>query len=1023
MKTVTTADCRMAPWHAWARWRRAGIGVLALFLVSVAGVQAQIVDTLTGGPSQQNPNSSSGFVDGDTALLAQFNLPAGIVLDPASRFLFVADTANAAVRKLDLSGNLTTTILGSLATPVDLGMDGGTNLYILTQGDGLIRKLDTFGNLTIVNAVALVTPTALALDVSTNLYVTELGGAVKRINPTNGVVTTLIAAGTFSSPRGIEVLDNGTIVISDTGNHAIRTINPTTLAITTFAGTVGTSGTNNGTAGTALFNLPAGIAKAGNDILIVADEGNNQVRRIEANGATSLFYGVPTAVWAGLEPEFFPGWLDDEDGDSLIESESRDPEGVAVDGSGNVFVTEQFYHIIRKVTNTGLTGPSGTFGGGDGGTNVVINPPSLSITPNSGYFPMGQTITVFSSSPNVFFTVDGSEPTTNSTPVAMSGGSGTIQWFNPTNDLTFLRVASFIISGTNVVSTNIIGQAASTNSIGIPLSLNTTIFGGVGSTIVIPVVANIRTNDIVKSFQFRVEITPNGGAPMIPASFDALSVRTNDFVPIITAAQGATSAVFSVTAYTIGTTRGLLVSAIGTNSNVSFQRFAATALLRVPIPGTAVEGQTYSISVLQPSATSDGQQTSVPISASAPTTITVTNVAYLLGDTSPGRWYNAGDFGNGDLNNPDINNVFYASLGVVSPFTFTDAFDAMDVFPLDAAGSVGGDGEIRFLDLQTVLNRSVRLDTNNWIRAWSTAGAKTNGMTTLPDLPAEELQSLPGAIWVREALMGVLPVGNAQPDHIVQVPVYLKVAAGATITGLQFLGVIEPELGAPSVSSVSFVKASSIPNPSFPFSGANSSGLPGAGGVWNLGTLNLAGGTSNLLGYLQFRIPAAATVGTCYRARLLQVDGAPSLFTTYNLENVGACVSVGVPAESPSLISEQWINHFFGSSDNPLADPLGDADGDGISNYVEYLAGTNPTNALSLLQVNGTELRLNGENREAVVELLTAPGKTYVLESTTDLSSGNWTVVATIVGDGTLKEFVQANAAGGSLFYRVRLLP
>src|SRR5262249_1108679 len=141
--------------------------------------------------------------------------------------------------------------------------------------------------------------------------------------------------------------------------------------------------------------------------------------------------------------------------------------------------------------------------------------------------------------------------------------------------------------------------------------------------------------------------------------------------------------------------RGLEISAIGNGANVSFQRFAVVALLKVPIPVTTVEGNAYSIYVENPSATSDGNGANVSLVPMPAATIIVTNVPYFVGDASPGRWYNAGQFGNHDLDNADVNAAFYASTGIRVPFPFTDAYDSMDVFPQDVGpGFVSNDGLI-----------------------------------------------------------------------------------------------------------------------------------------------------------------------------------------------------------------------------------------------------------------------------------------------------------------------------------------
>ena len=334
--------------------------------------------------------------------------------------------------------------------------------------------------------------------------------------------------------------------------------------------------------------------------------------------------------------------------------------------------------------------------------------------------------------------------------------------------------------------------------------------------------------------------TPNGAAPMIGATFGAVSVTTNDFVPLIT---GGSAANFSTLAYTAGTTRGLSVSFLGTNANLLVNRFAVAALVAIPIPAGAAQGNSYNIDILLPSGTSDAGQTPVTITSAGTRVITVTNLAYRVGDTSPGGWYNAGDFGNGNLDNADVNNAFAAASGIRLPFAFSDAFDAMDAFPEDTAGTVGGDGQIRFLDWQIILLRSLRLNTNpalgvsttNWFRTWA-GGVRTTGMTNL--VPAG-LRTTgitpPGEVWNRQAAIGALPLDNVAPGATVNVPVFTRVAPGAQVAGLQFRAVVNPANGAPPLPQPpQFISLNALLNPSI-VTGISNAVAAG----WNVGQLAL----------------------------------------------------------------------------------------------------------------------------------------------------------------------------------------
>lgn len=1006
--------------------RRAARWAIALLLGALAATDAlaqATVTTLGGGPNQSNQSSASGNADGNTLQFAQFNTPGGIVLDITGRYLFLADTSanNNAIRRLDLTAGETTTYLSGLSTPVDVAMDASTNLYVLTQGDGRIRQYDQFGQLIATNNATLLTlPAALAFDGSANIYVVELGGALKRVALSNGAVTTIVAAGTFSAPRGIEVLDSGTIAVSDTGNHAIRLVNPTTFAVTLLSGLVGTSGTNVGTAAQSRFNSPYHLAKAGGDVLVVADQANHRVLAVATNGATSVIYGISSNSWVTVSaPGIFPGWADG----SAQFAEARSTAGVVVDGSGNIFVTEQFYHLVRRATGSGVAGASGVGSSGSGGSGVTLTPPSLSFSPNTGYFPLGTTVIVTSSSTNVFYTTDGTEPTTNSTRVTMASGTGVIRWQNSTNDLTGLRVASFLFSGTNSVSTNITGVATTATTIGVPASLNTNIFAGVGSRVVVPIVLNLRTNDTLRTLQFRVEVTPGSAlVPMIGATFGAQATSTNDFVLLTT---GGASAALSSLAYTAGTTRGLVISYIGTNANFSVNRFAVAALLTIPIPAGAAQGDTYSIDILQPSGTSDAAQNIVSIAAAGSRLVTVTNLSYRVGDTSPGGWYNAGDFGNGNLDNADVNNAFNAAAGIRLPFAFSDAFDAMDAFPEDTAGTVGGDGQIRFLDWQIILLRALRLNTNpaigvsttNWLRTWA-GGVRSTTTTNLVTPAALRPATItpPGEVWHRQVALGALPLENVSPGATVNVPVFARVAPGAQLAGLQFRALVNPVGGAPALASPPQFIA-------FGLAPALVAGQTNAvAAAWNVGQLAFSQLSSNLLGFVRFTVPASAAAGAGYTVSFANADGSPDFLTQYSFETRGASVWVGrVAPAPPSVIADEWKTHFFGDAASPNAADLADPDGDGVVNALEYFAGTDPTSAASRVQLAPGGWRNSG--RDLAFQLLSAPGKLYVLESNTNLGSPVWTPVVTNLGDGNLKEFIQTVTPGGPRYYRLRVLP
>lgn len=988
------------------------------------------VETRAGSPSGFTTNSFAGFRNGagigslenGVGDVAQFNQPVSIAVNPSATRLFIADKNNESLRMFDsaTSNFVTVATYAPGTTPVDVRVDGAANIYVLSQGDGMIRRYDQNTNsLGFVNAGGLVMPTAMALDLETNIFVVELGGALKKVNRTTGVVTPItVTGGAFSMPQGVEVLDSGALVVSDTGNHVLRYLTPAG-AITNTVGTFGATNRSLGGPTVASFSTPTRISKAGDNFLVAADTQNHRVVEVSPEGNVSLLYGIDPAIWLDLESSsaasgfdpflVLPGW---EDGQGSLAS-ARVPSGVAVTGDGDVFTTELYYNTVRFVSNTGLKGPGGSVSNsGDGETP---NPPTVSISPTSGYYPMGVDVTVTSSSSEVFFRTDGIAPTTNDSRVVISNGVGSIEWFEPKLDLTSLRVTAFAISGTNSASTEVSGIRPATNEIGVTSDLQ----AGIGSTVVVPIVVNLASNNELRSLQYRITVRPDPAnlpfLPVAPGDLFGITTTTNDFVEFANAGTGMESPAFITgSGFDAGTSSRILSVSYLSPTNFLIDDFAAVNLVAVKIPSAAVTGNKFIITVDNPSGTSDGFQNDVSIGASGARVITVTNLSWVVGDSSPGRWYNAGQFGDKDLRNSDVNNAFLASLGIRVPFTFTDVFNAMDAFPDEAlGGSPEGDGVITINDWALISDRSLRSDGNNFTRSWSAGGVHVNGATTLPATPAEGLSpnEINGDVWTTQARLTAPNIGNVQPGQVVALPVTVTPDSGAVVQRIQFKATVSPDGGAPGIPTpINFLSAVGTPK-SLP------RGIPGYGNnQFGAAWLNLNLGGASAVGTLSFQVPAEAKAGDCYFVRFSNVSMLSSGGTS--IESFGACVTVLADAPAAVSISDEWIEAFFPTVDDiPLAGANVDADNDGLTNFQEFIAGTHPRDSRSRLEFMGA--RPDGGSGVRL-DFVSAPGKTYVLEGTDDLASGAWETIETISGDGSLKSAVQANA-GNLRFYRIRL--
>ncbi len=188
-------------------------------------------------------------------------------------------------------------------------------------------------------------PIAMASDATGNLYIADADNhVIRRITPA-GVVSTIAgtagAAGStnatgasarFNRPFGIVADKLGNLFVADTSNHTIRKIVISTAAVTTLAGTAGSTGTTDATGAAALFNTPVNLAVDAANNLYVSDYNNRTIRKITQTGVVTTFAGTPATV--GNLPRYF-----------------STPWGVAVDAAGNVFVSDRA--DIRKIAPDG----------------------------------------------------------------------------------------------------------------------------------------------------------------------------------------------------------------------------------------------------------------------------------------------------------------------------------------------------------------------------------------------------------------------------------------------------------------------------------------------------------------------------------------------------------------------------------------------------------------------------------------------------------------------------------------------
>jgi sugar lactone lactonase YvrE len=359
---------------------------------------AGVVSTLTGSADY---GYSGGYFDGTTAA-AQFTNPAGLAVD-ATGNVYVSDPIYHAIRKISPAG-VVSTLAGQpgyegaadsagprvlFGTPLGVAVDDGGNVFVADAVNHTVQKL---------------TPGGVAII------------AAGRVQQTPGAMRSL-STYLLASPMGVAIDGSGRLLVADTGDSIIRTIDKSG-ALMTIAGTPGYQARRDGIGADAYFDLPQALAAAPNGDIYVADTSNRAIRRITSAGAVttvSTSFLWPTGIATGpdgavyvADPEYHsvfrikdgvvslfagsgsPNRSGSEDG-SVTSARFSKPRGLAVDSAGGVYVADTGNHTIRRiadgtvVTLGGLAGVAGT-ANGSGPDARFKGPAAIAIGPGGALY-------------------------------------------------------------------------------------------------------------------------------------------------------------------------------------------------------------------------------------------------------------------------------------------------------------------------------------------------------------------------------------------------------------------------------------------------------------------------------------------------------------------------------------------------------------------------------------------------------------------------------------------------------------
>jgi PKD repeat protein len=295
----------------------------------------------------------------DSGLQVSYWGEIGVSVDGSDN-VYIADTYNGRIRKC-IPGGACSSLIDpppvepyGLPTPYDVAVDSAGNIFVAVAYRHAVRKYDSAGNLLgvfagvpdvpyVVDALRLNGPNGVAAAADGGVYVVETHGTrLIRYTPGGAQQWAIGVAGMCGDAGqhrydacGVAIDSAGRVVVADYGNHRLKLFNPDGTLDRTF-------GTGPGQGPYELVN-PMGVAVSPvNGDVLVADYGNQRVQVYTSQYVYKATLGV-TGV-GGADAAHF-----------------HDPVGVAVDGSGRVYVADPYNQRVQRCTLSGSTGSCGTF--------------------------------------------------------------------------------------------------------------------------------------------------------------------------------------------------------------------------------------------------------------------------------------------------------------------------------------------------------------------------------------------------------------------------------------------------------------------------------------------------------------------------------------------------------------------------------------------------------------------------------------------------------------------------------------
>lgn len=336
-----------------------------------------MVSAETGVISIYAGDGSLGFSgDNGLATSAMLSDPEGLAVDSAGD-LYIADTYNSRIREVSAGTGIITTVAGNglIGSPGNLGDGGPATSAFLAYPDGV------------------------ALDASGNLYIADTGdNVVRKVTASTGIISTVAGTGfdgsagdggpatsaSIAEPVALAFDPGGNLYIATPQSGQVRKVAASTGMVSTVAGNGSPGGTGDGSPAIKAEVDPEGIAVDAAGNLYLANSPNT-IRKVDAQtGVISRYAGNGYSGSSG-------------DGGSATVASLCNPDGIAFDDSGSLYIADQCNYRVREVTSPK---PAAT--------------PVISLA--SGTYKGAQSVTISDATSNavIFYTTDGSTPSTGS---------------------------------------------------------------------------------------------------------------------------------------------------------------------------------------------------------------------------------------------------------------------------------------------------------------------------------------------------------------------------------------------------------------------------------------------------------------------------------------------------------------------------------------------------------------------------------------------------------------------------------